>query len=280
MTNKWQIVAITGVAALGAVIYFADKVPAKDSAEHEQEIAAEVGKIDFIAEAKKLTSGPESERVAQLENLASAARNTEQKVQLLDSLVKLWDDSRRPTASAVVSEQLAEASGKASDWYNAADRFMMATRFVKDEAQKKQLYESASKAFEKTLKLEPENLDAKAGLGVCLVESAGLTGQPPMKGIGLLREVVAKDSTHINAQLNLGYFAIQSGQFEKAIDRFELVKKIKPDFIEVNLYLADTYEKMGNNKEAIKNLEVYKSKLSDPVLVVEVDKYINELKNK
>jgi hypothetical protein len=48
----------------------------------------------------------------------------------------------------------------------------------------------------------------------------------------------------------------------------------------VNLYIADTYEKMGNKTEAIKNLEVYKSKLSDPVLVVEVDKYINELKSK
>lgn len=280
MTTKWQIVALTSVAALGAVIYFADKVPAKDSAEHKHEEAAEVGKIDFLSEAKKLTSGPESEAVAQLENLAAAARNKDQKVQLLDSLVKLWDDNRKPTASAVVSQQLAEASGKASDWYAAADRYMVATRFVKEETQKKQLYESATAAFEKTLQLEPENLDAKAGLGVSLVESAGLTGQPPMKGIALLREVVAKDSTHINAQLNLGYFAIQSGQFDKALARFETVKRVKPEFIEVNLYIADTYEKMGNKTEAIKNLEVYKSKLSDPVLVVEVDKYINELKSK
>ncbi len=278
MTSKWQIVAITSVAALGAVIYFADKVPAKDSVEQETATTV-VNKIDFISEAKKLTTGPESEAVAKLENLADAARNSEQKIQLLDSLVKLWDYNRKPTASAAVSEKIAEASGKASDWYAAADRFMMATRFVKDEAQKKQLYESATVAFEKTLQLEPENLDAKAGLGVCYVESASLTGQAPMKGIGLLREVVAKDSTHINAQLNLGYFAIQSGQFDKAIARFELVKRVKPDFIEVNLYIADTYEKMGNKKEAIKNLEVYKSKLNDPVLVVEVDNYINELKN-
>jgi predicted Zn-dependent protease len=280
LTTKWQIVALTSVAALGAVIYFADKVPAKDSAEHKHEEAAVVGKTDFLSEAKKLTSASESEAVAKLENMAAAARNQEQKIQLLDSLVKLWDDNRKPTASAIVSQQLAEASGKASDWYATADRYMMATRFVKEEAQKKQLYESAKSAFEKTLQLEPGNLDAKAGLGVSMVESAGLTGQPPMQGIGLLREVVAADSTHINAQLNLGYFAIQSAQFDKAIARFETVKRIKPDFIEVHLYIADTYEKMGNNKEAIKNLEVYKSKLSDPVLVVEVDKYINELKSK
>ena len=278
MTGKWQIVAITSVAALGAVIYFADKVPAKDSHQHETTVA-EVAKIDFVSEAKKLTTGPESEEIAKLENLADAARNSEQKIQLLDSLVKLWDYNRKPTASAVVSEKLAEASGKASDWYAAADRYMMATRFVKEEAQKKQLYENAAAAFEKTLQLEPENLDAKAGLGVCYVESSSLTGEPPMKGIGLLREVVVKDSTHINAQLNLGYFAIQSGQFDKALARFETVKRIKQDFIEVNLYIADTYEKMGNKKEAIKNLEVYKSKLNDPVLVLEVENYINELKN-
>lgn len=280
MTTKWQIVALTSVAALGAVIYFAEKVPAKSSLDHTHEETAEVGKIDFLAEAKKLSAASEAQTVAQLESLANAARNKEQKIQLLDSLIAIWDSNRKPTASAVVSQQLAEISGKAADWYAAADRYMMATRFVKEEAQKKQLYENATAAFEKTLALEPQNLDAKAGLGVSLVESAGLTGQPPMKGIGLLREVVATDSTHINAQLNLGYFAIQSGQFDKALARFETVKRVKPEFIEVHLYIADTYEKMGNKTEAIKNLEVYKSKLNDPVLVVEVDKYINELKSK
>jgi len=271
-------VAITGVAALGAVIYFANKVPAKDNSVSETVQA--VAKTDFLAEAKKQTTGKESETVAQLENLAESARNSDQKIQLLDSLVKLWDDNRKPTASAVVIEQLAETSGKAKDWYSAADRYLMATRFVKETDQKIQLYESAKSAFEKTLQIEPENLDAKAGLGVSYVESAQLEGQPPMKGITLLKEVVAKDSTHINAQLNLGYFSVQSGQFDKAIERFETVKRIKPDFIEVYLDLADTYEKMGNKTEAIKNLEVYKSRLTDPVLIGEVEKYINELKNK
>lgn len=278
MTNKWQIVALTSVAALGAVIYFADKVPAKDS--HAHEVAAEVGTIDFLSEAKKLIPAAESQQVAQLENMANAARNTEQKIQLLDSLINVLDNNRKPAASAVVSEQLAQASGKAADWYAAADRYMMATRFVKEPDKQKALYEKATAAFEKTLQLEPGNLDAKAGLGVAYVESAGITGQPPMKGIGILREVIAEDSTHINAQLNLGYFSIQSGQFDKAIERFETVKRINPDLIEVYIYIADTYEKMGNNAEAIKNLEVYKSKVNDPVLVVEVDKYISELKSK
>ncbi len=278
MTGKWQIVAITGVAALGAVIYFAEKVPAKDPSKNEQVVVQQ--KFDFLSEAKKMTTTAESEAIAKVENLVSSARNQEQKIQLLDSLVALWDDSRKPTASAIVSQQLAETSGKAEDWYKAGDRFMMATRFVKEQEQQKQLYENAATAFEKTLQLEPGNLDAKAGLGVCYVESANLTGQPPMKGIGLLKEVVDKDSTHINAQLNLGYFSIQSGQFDKALERFETVKRIKPDLIEVYIYIADTYEKTGNYKEAIKNLEVYKSKLNDPVLVFEVDKYIDELKTK
>lgn len=278
MTSKWQIVAITSVAALGAVIYFAEKVPAKDPA-HQEVAAVANSKTDFIAEAKKLTTAGQSETIAQLENLAESARNKEQKLQLLDSIVKFWDENRKPTASAVVSEQIAGLSGSAEDWYAAADRYMMATRFVKEEEKKMQLYEKAQVAFEKTLELTPEDLDAKAGLGVCYVESSQLTGQPPMKGIMLLKEVADKDSTHINAQLNLGYFSIQSGQYDKAIERFEAVKRINPEFIEVYIYIADTYEKMGNKTEAIKNLEVYKSKLSDPVLVIEVDKYINELKH-
>lgn len=277
MTNKWQIVALTSVAALGVVIYFAEKVPAHAPAKEQVESA--ILKTDFIAEAKKSVSGAASENLAQLENLAASARNKEQKIQALDSLVKFWDENRKPAASAAAALQLAETSEKAADWYAAADRFFMATRFVKDEKHQKQLFENAISAFEKTLSIEPENLDAKAGLGVCYAESASLTGQAPMKGITLLKEVVAKDSTHINAQLNLGYFSIQSGQFDKALERFELVKKIKPDLMEVYIYIADTYQRMGDNKKAIENLEVYKSKLDDPVLVMEVDRYMNELKN-
>ena len=79
-----------------------------------------------------------------------------------------------------------------------------------------------------------------------------------MKGIMLLREVVSKDSTHINAQLNLGLFAVQSGQYDKAIERFERILQMKPEFTEAYLYLGQTYASMGKKDKAIEALEKFK----------------------
>ncbi|MDZ4823034.1 MAG: tetratricopeptide repeat protein [Flavobacteriales bacterium] len=57
-----------------------------------------------------------------------------------------------------------------------------------------------------------------------LEEAVKLVRSPnPMEGIRLLRELVEKDSTNLDAQFQLGLFSIESGQMEKAIARFEKI---------------------------------------------------------
>ena len=49
-----------------------------------------------------------------------------------------------------------------------------------------------------------------------------------MEGNQTLFENVAQDSANIDVLLQLGKFAIQSGQFEKAVDRIQPVLQIDP----------------------------------------------------
>ena len=42
-----------------------------------------------------------------------------------------------------------------------------------------------------------------------------------MQGIMLLLDVVKQDPNNRNANLNLGMFAMKSGQYEKAVNRFK-----------------------------------------------------------
>ena len=69
-------------------------------------------------------------------------------------------------------------------------------------------------------------LDQKVREAIAIIES----GQgPPMQAIFTLREVVAEDPNHLEAQYQLGRFAMMSGQIDKAVPRFEIVLDLQPD---------------------------------------------------
>ena len=62
-----------------------------------------------------------------------------------------------------------------------------------------------------------------------------------MEGIMMLRELVEKDSTNIEAQYWLGVFAIKSGQLDKAVQRFQTVLRLRPDYLAACIDLGGAY---------------------------------------
>ena len=85
-------------------------------------------------------------------------------------------------------------------------------------------------------------LDRKVEEAVQIIQS----GQgSPMQAIGLLREVVQVDSNHIKANYWLGEFSMMSGQFDKAITRFDKLHSLQPDNLEFCIKLAQAYNGAG-----------------------------------
>ena len=78
-----------------------------------------------------------------------------------------------------------------------------------------------------------------------------VNGSNPMQGIMMLREIVAKDSNNVEAQYWLGVFAVQSGQFEKAIPRFEKVISLDPQYLSAYMDLGAVYKEMGRMDVAL-----------------------------
>jgi cytochrome c-type biogenesis protein CcmH/NrfG len=130
-------------------------------------------------------------------------------------------------------------------------------------------------AFQNAMKLKPESLDAKTGLGIAYVNGGG----SPMQGIALLLDVVKQDPTNWNANFNLGLFSMKSGQFEKAVDRFKIASAAKPDDVEPVFYLAESYKQLGLRKEAIDAYQKCKQLMPDPTFGQKIDQYIKELSN-
>jgi tetratricopeptide (TPR) repeat protein len=132
----------------------------------------------------------------------------------------------------------------------------------------------AISCFNKSLELQPENADVKIALATCYTEGTGET----MKGVTLLREVTQTDSTNISANIILGKLAIQSGQFDKAIKRLELVLSLRPENSEAMYFLAEAYKGVGNKEKAIALFEQCKKIVNNPDFTKEVDQYINSFK--
>jgi Tfp pilus assembly protein PilF len=124
------------------------------------------------------------------------------------------------------------------------------------------------------LKKDPLNTDAKIMLASCYVE-----GSPnPMEGISMLRDIEKKDSMNVKLQLSFAFFSVRSGQLDKAISRFNKVLSVDSNYIEAYLHLADAYSQMNENDKAIEVLKKYASKTPDITAKMEVNRYIEQLK--
>jgi len=108
----------------------------------------------------------------------------------------------------------------------------------------------AKQFFEKALTINPDNDSSKIGLGACYM--FGNISNNPMQGILAIREIADKDPDNMYAQMMLGLGGIQSGQYEKAIERFLTVVQKQPNNIEAMLDLAQTYERVGDKVNAAK----------------------------
>jgi len=233
------------------------------------------------ATAKTVIAQDLSAKITGLEGQLKNAPDDADKLSLQKQLAKIWDDVNQPAPAAFYYQAIARKENTAANWIAAGNHFNDAYKLTQDTTAQPVFDAAAVEAFQNATKLEPENLDAKAGLGVAYVNGGG----PPMQGIGLLLDVVKHDPKNTNAILNLGLFAMKSGQFDKAVDRFKSLVAIeqstqaqKPD-VQPYFYLAESYKQMGMKKEAIDAYQKCKDLISDPAFDQKIDAYIKELKN-
>jgi cytochrome c-type biogenesis protein CcmH/NrfG len=104
-------------------------------------------------------------------------------------------------------------------------------------------------------------------------------GGSPMQGIMLLRKILEENPDNARAHFQMGLFSIQSGQFEKAVDRFEKVLKLEPSNIESLYFLGNAHSNLGNKTEAISYLEQFIDKTDNDESRAEVEKIVEQLKN-
>lgn len=271
--SKGQIAVIAGTLVLIVLLFLANtKLPQQTKVADVQNTEADFDVKAYI-EGESITLLPEQKAIIkEFETQFDHATNI-QKSALSDSLMKKWNDFQKPLIAAYYAEQKAVVNHDSKNWAEAGNRYFAATRFVKPD-KRSGIFKLAINCFEKAVEMDPANVDTKINLAACYVE--GTTD--PMKGISMLKDIEKTDSNNINLQLNFAAFSEKSGQYEKAIHRYNRVLEIDAGYIEAYLHLADAYENEGNKSEAIRNLEKYIILVDDATIKTEVKNYINKLK--
>jgi tetratricopeptide (TPR) repeat protein len=252
--KKPQWITIFVAICLVATIYFFGKTtPAKKSI---QSPTAEHSSDPFLFNAdsilnlaKKQLTPEQAIRINTLENSISRGDVKEQQLKIYHQLAHFWGDS------IGIFEPYAWYLAEAARLENSEKTLTFAARLFLDNLQddefKKRKWKAlqAKDLFERSLKINPENDSAKVGLGACYL--FGNISPTPMEGIIKIREVVEKDSNNVYAQLMLAKGSLISGQYDKAINRLQIVHRLDPDNGEAVLMLADIYDRTGDKTNAI-----------------------------
>jgi cytochrome c-type biogenesis protein CcmH/NrfG len=107
-----------------------------------------------------------------------------------------------------------------------------------------------------------------------------VNGEDPMRGIMALREILQDDPNNVEAHWHLGLFSVQSGQFEKALERFKTVVELAGDDVpDAWFYLGRTYATLDSLPQAIESMETYRTLTQDTAIIHGVDRFLEELEN-
>lgn len=234
--------------------------------------------VTLQSESRRAKQGLNPAIIQEIEAIEARLSDSEdgaERTELLMLLAEKWNDVNKQAPQGFIYEELASLNNQPEDWLRAGNAYRAGYSAVQDTAIAFPLNEYAIHAYQQVLEIDPENLDAKTGLGAAYVNGGGGN---PMAGISLLQEVVRVDPDHLEANRNLGLFSMQSRQFDRAIERFLTVIAQKPD-AESYFYLATSYENIGLKREAIEAFEKSKQLAADPTLNQFIDRKIEELSN-
>jgi tetratricopeptide (TPR) repeat protein len=273
--SKGQWIAITSVLLLGVILWFAPK-KSKNFTEAETKKQPNTGDLSFESledSIKKIIEPNVLSQIVLFEQNLSKSSNSQGRISAFDSLSTIWKNQKQLGLSGWYKSQSALLKNTPNELATAGELCYSLARFSSPK-ERPLLMQQAITCLEKSFEIDSTQTSVKVSLASCYVE-----GSPnPMKGIMMLRDVVQKDSTNFQAQVQLGLFAMQSGQYDKAVDRFKRLQKIVPNNNEVDLYLAQAYAESGKKNDAISVLDEFLKKSKDQVINAQVNDYIKQLK--
>jgi tetratricopeptide (TPR) repeat protein len=282
--NTKQILLIVAAVVAVGVLFVLPKGVVKKEAENS-------GKPTTIASAGIADSSTESTQVnpdtlhkaalsptaiAEISalKLTASKGNSETKAKALLDLSVLFKANTKYDSAAAYLEQRASLLQTGKAFEEAGETYYEAYSLAFDEAKRSSLLIKSQELLTKAFDLS-KSLSAKTKLALTYVESP-----TPMKGIGLLREVLAVEPKNELALYSLGTLSIRSQQFDKALARFEQLIAINPSDSRYYFYQAECLTALKRPTEAITAYKKASSLNTDPTAKATIADRITDLQGK
>ncbi|MBO3270342.1 tetratricopeptide repeat protein [Hymenobacter defluvii] len=202
----------------------------------------------------------------------NATTDRDTKLRLATDLAKQYKAVEKFDSAGYYYEQVALARPGEQAWQRAADEYFEAFSFAATAERGKMLGAKSRELYERVLKNNPDNLNAKTNLGMAYMASDN-----PVQGVTLLREVIAADPKNEKALYNLGLLSMQSNQYDKAVERFRELTAAHPNNVEGQFYLGVALAQTGAKEEAKVAFAKAKSLSNDPGLAASVAEQLQKL---
>ena len=287
MKKQQILVAGTGVLLLLALYFFGNTVPpqkkpdAAASGASGAPIVKSIGLQDILQASQARLSPAQLSYVDRLQQSVVRGDVKAQQLNAYHLLADFWKDSVQNgfLLYAYYTGEAAKLENREKSLTFAAQLFLESLRGQDNQALKSWMATNAKELFEKALELNPDNDSTKVGLGASYI--FGSSAENPaevMQGIQRILEVAHRDSANMYAQFMLGLGGIESGQFDKAIERLTTVVRHQPANIEALLLLAGVYQQKGDKPDAIKYYEAAKKLIGNQEMIRDIDQREQSLK--
>ncbi len=286
MKRQQIVVAGTGVLLLLVLYFFGNTVPPHkkpDAAAGGAPGAAgrkSIGLQDILSELEAHLTPAQLSYVNRLQQSVVRGDVKAQQLNADRRLAQFWKDSVTDgfLLYAYYTGEAAKLENTEKSMTFAARKFLDGLQVQENAQLKGWMATEAKGLFERALSLNSADDSAKVGLGASYIFGAQ-AGDPTevMQGIQQILEVARRDSTNMYAQFMLGVGGIESGQYDRAIERLTTVVRHEPGNVEALLLLAEADQQKGDKAGAVKNFEAAKKLVGNPEMAHAIDQQIKSL---
>lgn len=170
-----------------------------------------------------LTGPAKAEADALMEQIAEA--DGVERVNLQRALIGLFVRNQRLDLAASVQEAIAHDVNSEVEWVRSGNLFYDFMEMQPPGEQRTTYARKAIFSYERALEINPDNLDARTDMALAYYYDPA----QPMLAIQNINQVLAADSTHIQANYNRGYLLFQIGRYDQAIAQFGRVMRLVND---------------------------------------------------
>jgi tetratricopeptide (TPR) repeat protein len=233
-----------------------------------QASAIPAGKLPPLAPDEQLDTW-----IADVEKTTGAAQKT-----LLDSIVNRLSARRRYAYAVQYAQRGLAHDSSLNAKLQLGRLYQQASRleYIGQDSVLFERYANQAIAYlEEVVDQNPNDEQALYYLGLAYVESKN--PQNSMKGILTIRKILEINPDNVEAGFSLGMFSIQTGQFDKAVSRFEKVLRLQPENQSARYYLAYAKVQLNQSEGVGELLETVLQQATDPELKQMARNLINQI---